>query len=226
MVFEKEGLVKCLKDVGNKLEKPVAVYLIGGGCMSLRELKTATKDIDIVLTSRGELEIFNNALLVLGYQPAVDLGEEFYLTATVVYAKGDSRIDLFFQEVAGKLEFTKSMQERAEFFGLFGKLTIHLTSPEDMFLFKSVTGRKDDLDDCRMLFLRGLDWNVIFEECVEQSKKKAKWFFWFYERICELEEDYDLISPIKSRLLKVCKEHWDECPKDFLTCVRDKARFL
>ncbi|NJE12840.1 hypothetical protein [Thermococcus sp. LS2] len=33
--------------------EPIRVYLIGGGNLALRGLKSATKDIDLVVTNRG-----------------------------------------------------------------------------------------------------------------------------------------------------------------------------
>lgn len=35
--------------IAEELSDPLTVYLIGGGAMSLRDLKGATKDIDIVV---------------------------------------------------------------------------------------------------------------------------------------------------------------------------------
>ncbi|MDP6155916.1 MAG: hypothetical protein QF682_07245 [Candidatus Thermoplasmatota archaeon] len=45
-------------------------------------------------------------------------------------------------------------------------------SPEDLFLFKSITERELDLDDMRILVESGVNWDVIFHECQKQSGYK------------------------------------------------------
>jgi len=39
--------------------EPLEVYLIGGGNLALRELKSATKDVNIVVLNRGDGGLIN-----------------------------------------------------------------------------------------------------------------------------------------------------------------------
>ena len=49
-------------------------------------------------------------------------------------------------------------------------LQIYTASKEDLFLFKSVTNREDDLDDTAKLAQSGLNWSIISQECALQSE--------------------------------------------------------
>ena len=61
---------------------------------------------------------------------------------------------------------------------------VYLVSNEDIFLFKSLTGRPGDLIDLGMLMGRELDWDIIIDECVSQHTEDVKWVFWVYEQLC------------------------------------------
>lgn len=45
--FDRDYIEDELQRIGEYLQTPVDAYLIGGGAMSLRDLKDTTKDIDI-----------------------------------------------------------------------------------------------------------------------------------------------------------------------------------
>lgn len=55
--FGKEEIIKRLQTIGKKLPKPIKVYMIGGGAMGLKGEKDATKDLDIILTNRGDVNL-------------------------------------------------------------------------------------------------------------------------------------------------------------------------
>jgi len=80
--------------------------------------------------------------------------------------------DVFYRQVCQGLVLTPRILGRAERYGRFGNLSISLMSPEDLFLFKSITERELDLDDMRILVESGVNWDVIFHECQKQSGYK------------------------------------------------------
>ena len=65
------------------------------------------------------------------------------------------------QQVVNKLMLTDGMQERSEPFLDTDRLTVRLVSNEDIFLFKAIAGRDDDIEDMNMLVQAGLDYNVL-----------------------------------------------------------------
>ena len=194
--------------------------------MSFKEYKAATKDIDMVLLSKSDFNIINNAIMSAGYKPETDLKDEFYLTALAVYVKGDSRIDIFLKKVGNMLAFTPDMAKRSTVYKKLGQLTVALASNEDIFLFKSMTPRPEDIKDCELLIGTGLKWNTVFNEILEQSKSDDKWFFWTFEKVCTIENDSNISIPIKARLLELVKKHWKHRPNDFMSNIKDLSKHL
>ncbi len=225
-MFEKEELENWIIEVSKFIARPLTINLIGGCALSFKGYKTATKDVDIVLLSRDNFEMLNKAIISAGFKLETDLEDEFYLTAFAVYIKGDSRIDVFLKHVGKMLAFTPKMAERATIYKRLGNLTIKLTSNEDIFLFKSMTPRPEDIKDCELLIGTSLDWNVIFDEIVEQSKAKDKWFFWTFEKVCMIENESNITIPIKTKLFELVKKHWQERPSDFMSSVKDLGKHL
>ena len=225
-MFEKKELENWLVNVSRYVSKPVTIYLIGGCAMSFKGYKASTKDIDIVMLSKADFDVINSAIMEAGYKLETDLEDEFYLTALAVYLKGDSRIDLFLKKVGKMLAFTPKMAERATIDNKLGMLTVALVSNEDIFLFKSMTPRPEDIKDCELLIGAGLEWNAVFDEIAEQSKAEDKWFFWTFEKICIIENESNISIPIKSKLLKLVKKHWKHRPSDFMSGVKELEKHL
>jgi hypothetical protein len=91
-----------------------------------------------------------------------------------------------------------------------------LVSSEDIFLFKSLTGREQDINDCFVFIDAGLEWDIIIQECISQHRENVKWIFWLYEQICRIEEAKDITIPKKKDIFKVCKDNWKKRPSDFM----------
>ena len=111
---------------------------------------------------------------------------------------GGYRFDIFVQRVCGKLILSKKMRERSAGISLPGKLNLNVVSTEDIFLFKSITGREDDLSDMRMIAVSGLDWSIIEKEMREQPSS-WRWNVMFYQGLLALEDEYSIISPLKEK---------------------------
>ena len=191
--------------------------------MSLKNLKVSTKDIDLVITKKEEIAVLRSAMQQAGYGQTTEK-DEFYLTALAVYEKGDSRIDLFYRQIGRMLYFSERMQERASLFYVNQHLKVYLASNEDIFLFKTMTSRIADLDDCELLIKHGLDYDIIYEECVKQSQEKH-WYFWLFETLCELEQR-QILTPLKTKLLIIIKQHWQHRPDSFLERIKNPEQYL
>ena len=50
-MFDSNYIEKELKKINKNLSKQISIYILGGGAMSFFDLKTATKDIDVILPS-------------------------------------------------------------------------------------------------------------------------------------------------------------------------------
>lgn len=226
-MFNKEELNEWLVKIGSNIEKPVKIYMIGGGALSFKGLKAVTKDIDIIVESKEDFDMFDSAIQKAGFNLKTDLKDGFYLTALAVYMKGDdSRIDVFLKQVGKMLILTQSMIQRAKQYQSYGKLDVFLVSNEDIFLFKSMSSRPGDIRDSDRLIVEGIDYDVVYGEIVEQSKSGNKWFFWAYESLCRLEEHNGLHLSIKDKLFSLVKEHWKDKPDDFMEDVENKGKHI
>jgi len=96
------------------------------------------------------------------------------------------------------------MVARSKLHSKYGRLEIRLISPEDIFLFKSMTEREGDLDDMALLAERGLDWQAILDECVLQSSEVILEGF-LAVRLQELEEEKGIASPIRANLEEIAE---------------------
>ncbi len=225
-MFEKDHLESWLRAISAHIPESTVIYLIGGCALSFKGLKQRTKDIDIITISKSEFTILDRAMVKAGFTRETDLKDEFYLTALAVYKKDESRIDVFLNKVGQMLSFTPEMKKRSTLHNAYGKLRVYLASNEDIFLFKAMTPRVGDIFDCNMLMAQELDYNVIYAEALEQSKAENKWFFWVYEKVCAIEDYNGIIIPIKSKLFKLVKNHWQERPGDFMNDIKQLEKHI
>ena len=196
-MFNEPELISELERIGDNLKKRVKIFLIGGCSMVLRDYKLATKDIDVVFTNPSDIKEFTDALKELGFKEVVELPKEYAAlgaSAVLRNAKG-FQFDLFHSLVCRGLEITERMKDRAEFYGSFGNLDVYMMTAEDIFLFKSITEREADILDMRTLAERGLDWDIIKNECILQEKRRI-WEYFLVDRLEELKSRFGIDAPI------------------------------
>lgn len=220
-MFNKEELDSLLVKIGAKVNKQIKIYLIGGCALSFKGLKLATKDIDLIITSKEDFGVFDTAMRENGFEPDSDRENDFYATALAVYRKEDSRIDVFLKQVGKMLFLSESMLKRAKEYKAYGNLIVYLVSNEDIFLFKTMTSREGDIYDCDRLMKEGIDYNIVYDEIGEQSRKGKKWFFWVYESLCRLENHNEIKTPIKNKVFALVKKYWNEKPSDFMEDIKN-----
>ncbi|MFW5946827.1 MAG: helix-turn-helix domain-containing protein [Candidatus Natronoplasma sp.] len=208
--FSEKILTREFEHVGKQLSQNIDVYLIGGGNLILRDLKDSTKDIDIVLEGKKDLDEFVNALQKAGYKKNSELKDSYdRLGARTILEKSNHpRWDLFVEKVAGLLRLTEEMKARVTKKEDYGDLTLNLVSLTDIFLFKSVTDREGDLEDAALIMEQGeVDWDLLMEEIKRQERIGEKIFsFSVLTTLDILKERYDLESPLKSKLSSHCLE--------------------
>lgn len=216
-------IIELLRVIGDELKEKTAIFLIGGCNMSLKGIKAVTKDIDLVVLTKKEYYCLKSALVDLGYNCHEEtFSPNFYKTSIIVFMKDDRRIDVFVKVVCSQLELTPEMQKRSEVYAVWGNLKVHLVPNEDIFLFKSITEREKDVDDCHILIGEGLDWEVIKQE-LHRQEGKALWRFWVYEQLCRIRNKYGEIIPRRmvNYIWKLVKEKWPEKPRDFMAGIED-----
>lgn len=169
--FDSSYIRSELERIGEHLDESLTAFLIGGGgAMAFRDLKNTTKDIDLVVSSGEDLGQLQAVLLEQGYDVVREPDEAYEeLGAQRILENDDGcRIDVFNQQVIDKLILSPGIRERSERYLDPGNLVIALVIPEDIFLFKAVAGRVDDIEDMFSLLQIGLAFDVIEAELETQ----------------------------------------------------------
>ena len=200
--FNAEDIVEYFHSLGTHLDKPVTGLLIGGGAMSLKGNKIATKDVDLVVRSTSEFRDFLKCAKTAGFVEKTDVSQEYQeLNTTVLVNPAEFQIDLFLKNVCNRLVIHDGIMERAQHFRSFGLLDIFLMEDEDLFLSKSVTERPRDLDDMYELYKKGLDETIIMEEMkVQDGLSDTIWEAFLTMKLDELEDRFTITVPWKKNV--------------------------
>lgn len=170
----------------------VTGYLIGGGAMALRGLKDATKDIDLVVTSRVDRQALAEVVHQHGYRTLsadpfdVAFPREYEGFRADLHRKpGAVGLGVFQVVVMDQLHLTPTMRTRARTdTRTYGGLTLALAANEDIFIFKAVTKRPDDDLDIMILAGTGLDPSIIRQELGTQPARDGlPWNRYVRERL-------------------------------------------
>jgi len=127
-----------------------------------------------------------------------------------VLEREDFRIDLFQTSVCGKFSVTDSMAGRSREYLVMGRLAVHFCSNEDVFLFKTMTERSGDIEDCISLAKRGIEWEIILAELKNQIRLSGQnvWITWVGERL-DILADEGLYIPILGEVERLSEEYYE-----------------
>jgi len=206
--FAHEYIINELDKISSNITIPINLFVIGGLALIHFGLKEATKDIDVIVQSKSELEALTDALGSLGYRSPslVEISRAYEAMEASEILENDDRFrwDIFYGRVCGALSFSPEMISRANSFYEKKRLSVALASREDIFLFKGITEREADLDDMQLLAESGLEWEVIEQECHSQSISSGRlWENALYQNLVDLREKHNIRSPIERRLRRI-----------------------
>ena len=202
VLFTEKELDEIFNEIAATIDFSLEGFLIGGLAMIKNNLKASTKDIDIVFSDEEAAKEFVEAALKVRFTLDEELPPEYEEMKTMVVLKDSEnrRIDVFDRTVLRGLTYSESMKSRAKTIEFGDKLTIHVSSIEDIFLYKSITSRPRDLDDMEILArTAGLNWSHIENEARNQPTP-WKWIGRLYGRLLELEEKSGIVVPIMRKL--------------------------
>jgi uncharacterized protein (DUF2164 family) len=212
--FDSAYIRSALERIGQQLDNPLTVFLIGGGSMAFRGLKETTKDIDLIVSSGDDLSQLQAVLLELGYEIVQDPDEEYEeLGAQRILENEDGcRIDVFNQQVIGKLILSPGIRERSEEHLTPGNLVVELVSPEDIFLFKAVAGRVDDIEDMFSLMQTGLTFDIVEGELETQVELLDQELFVTYvnEALTDLTDQYNVTTSLHDPVAEITERVYEE----------------
>lgn len=167
--FRSSAIRRQFSELAGLIDDELTVYLIGGGALTLEGLKNATKDIDLIVREESELKQLWSVLRSAGYEPQEDLAEEYdELETAFILEKDRRRFDVFREQVAGVIYLSDSMVSRSRHLFDEDGLSVRMVSLNDIFLFKAVANREDDVDDMIRIAQGGINDDVIVEEIMTQ----------------------------------------------------------
>ena len=215
MISEFKQIEKLFKEIDASLRKKVKIFVIGGAVLLQQGLKPATKDIDLVVETKEEFMILKNALNSINFTVKIPNIEYKNMNLNQIFIRDDFRIDLFQKEICGRFSISNGMMERAITFIDLEKIKLNFCSNEDIFLFKTMTEREGDLEDCISLAKRGIKWEIILNELKNQIKKSRQdvWITWVGERLDILEEK-GVNIPIMKEINQLRERYFKEYEKE------------
>mgnify|MGYP002760965343 FL=1 len=212
--FDSSYIRSELERIGEQLDDPLTVFLIGGGAMAFRDLKTTTKDIDLIVASGDDLGQLQAVLLEVGYDIVRDPDEEYEALGAQRILENDDgcRIDIFHQQVIDKLVLSDGIRKRSERYLNPSNLVVELVSPEDIFLFKAVAGRVGDIEDMFSLLQTDLDFDVVEAELAAQIDLLDQELFVTYvnEALADLTEQHNVRTPLHEPVAEITERVYEE----------------
>jgi len=203
-------------EINSAVHTKTRVYVIGGAALLKRGQKAATKDIDLVVAGKNEFFEIENALINMRFKLMTPGKGYNHMNLSQIFQREDFRIDVFEKEVCGKFSLSEEMMKRAEKEIMLSRLSVFFCSSEDIFLFKTMTERDGDLDDCiNIAKTQNPDWKVILEELKNQIKqsKQDVWITWVGERLDILAER-GIDIPILNEIDKLREEYFEKYEKN------------
>lgn len=206
--YIKNELIILEKTINGKL----TIYIIGGAVMAMDGLKPGTKDIDIIVENKYYQKLLVRSLEQCNYvtiQPQKLTKPYKELSATILENTDGFRWDIFIKCVAKGLVLSNSMKKRTISIYSGEKLTVFRLSKEDIFLLKGITPRNSDVEDMSLIAMAGVDYKIVFDECISQSDSDRKGNVWeaFLNEHCKvLQSEYEIYVPFQKELEKKATE--------------------
>jgi hypothetical protein len=206
-----EEVEEILRSLGERLDQPLEVLIIGGAAMLERGLKESTKDIDLVCRDEAGKARLLEAALKLGFEIVGPKKRHARLGLDRVAVKGGHTLDICGGRISYDFRLSEAMLRRGRRSRNFGNAEMNYAALEDIFILKLIANRERDIEDSAALAIAGLDYEAVFDEIAAQYGKagKIEEKIWPYieEGIGRLEEQYRLHIPIGDRISEMADEY-------------------
>ncbi len=213
--------LRFFKLIGMELKNKVECFAIGGSAMMFYGSKDETKDVDLVFTDKKSLDEIKEVLKKLNFEEKKSLIKIFKRynetedekNKPVMMIGKDIRFDLFL-DVIITFKMSESIINRVRETHEFENFIVKVVSPEDIILLKSATEReKDKADALNLIEKFNINWEIIIEESVNQTKIESYLFpVYLFDFLYELKEDLkadipkDVIDKIRNIGEKLLEE--------------------
>jgi len=222
------------KELGSRLSVNVQVYLFGGENMRIKNLKSSTKDCDIVIIDKKSYTAVIKVLKKLNFRSINQTklsSDDLRISPSdiLINQQSHSRIDIFNKKIMRKFILSQRMKRRAKI-ETYGKLKLAILQNEDVFLLKGITQREGDIQDMSILVQSSkFNWNIVYDELVKQEQDIGMDFAeLFLFSLDYLMEKTGIRSPIYRRVVKRTLDNKirDQIEKQKKISVNDLIRIL
>ena len=222
------------KELGSRLSVNVQVYLFGGENMRIKNLKSSTKDCDIVTIDKKSYIAVIEVLKKLNFRSINHTklsSDDLRISPSdiLISQQSHSRIDIFNKKIMRKFILSQRMKKRAKI-ETFGKLKLGILQNEDVFLLKGITQREGDIQDMSILVQSSkFNWNIVYDELVKQEEDiRMDFAELFLFSLDYLMEKTGIRSPIYRKIVKRTLDNKikDQIEKQKNISVNDLIRIL
>ncbi|MBO7205525.1 MAG: hypothetical protein J6V08_03810 [Candidatus Methanomethylophilaceae archaeon] len=227
MITDIKDIIRLFDEIDDALSVRTDMYLIGGGAMMFNADKALTKDLDMVVYDKESFHRLEDTFIKLGFEAKSPTDEYLRFNLSNILIREDGyRVDLFHEKVCRKLRLSERMMGRSitRFSGK--NLFVHSISPHDIIVFKSITDRAGDFDDCMsMVDEMKIDWNIVLDEIEHQVKEgEDVWITWFCDRLTTMSEKYDTYIPILNRITNLSDEFIEKWEQEMIDKLPEDER--
>ncbi len=213
MIEASAEIDRFVKELSEEVHGPVHLYLLGGGSMMYAGLKYFTKDIDLVVRTEQEYNSCVEAMKRMGFRSIRPGAGYSRMNLSDMMEREDGyRIDIFNDRVCGKLRLSEGMVSRSKERVRHEGVVLSSCSMEDILIFKSITEREGDLQDCKAI-IKGtmVDWMIFLKELEEQiSTGEDVWITWIADRLWTLKEEARLSIPVLDKIIEMADDYLDK----------------
>jgi hypothetical protein len=210
LISKFEQIEELFKKLDEIAKEKINLFIIGGAVMLYHGLKSATKDIDIVVDTIEEFNAFQNIMIKQGFKIKIPSAEYNKFNLSQIFVMYDYRIDIFHKKVCKGFALSDNMKKRSEKIISMDNISVYLCSSTDIFMFKTFTEREGDIDDCILLAQHDIDWKSMLTEINNQIQKSGNpiWITYIGERL-DLLVERGLNIPIMNKINKLREEFFD-----------------
>lgn len=218
MIEASAEIDRFVKELSEEVHVPVHLYLLGGGSMMYAGLKYFTKDIDLVVRTEQEYNSCVEAVKRMGFRSIRPGAGYSRMNLSDMMEREDGyRIDIFNDRVCGKLRLSEGMVSRSKERVRHEGVILSSCSMEDILIFKSITEREGDLQDCKAIITGTMvDWMIFLKELEEQiSTGEDVWITWVADRLWTLREEARLSIPVLDKIIEMADDYLDKWERSF-----------
>lgn len=175
-------------------------------------LKYFTKDMDLVVRTEQEYNSCVEAMKRMGFRSIRPGAGYSRMNLSDMLEREDGyRIDIFNDRVCGKLRLSEGMVSRSKERVRHEGVILSSCSMEDILIFKSITEREGDLQDCKAIITGTMvDWMIFLKELEEQiSTGEDVWITWVAYRLWILREEARLSIPVLDKIIEMADDYLD-----------------